>query len=252
MKSALPPIKGYLPSTLIEWEGKLSSIVFLPTCNFRCPFCHASHLVLCPEKLETVPFEPIAAHLRENKGWIDGVVISGGEPTLHERLRGLIEAFRRLVPGVKLDTNGTAPGTVAALIRDGLVDCVAMDVKAPLGDAYERCTGVPVDCDAIQASIDLLRSCGVEHEFRTTVVPGLHTEEDIIEIARLLGPGEKLVLQQFAPLNCLDRRLMELEPYGRPAMRAMAAAASSHGATCVVRGERGDGKAKQGPSEERP
>ncbi len=252
MTDSLPPIKGYLPSSLIEWEGKVACAVFLAGCNFRCPFCHASHLVLAAEKLETIPFEPIERNLRDNRGWIDGVVISGGEPTLHDRLTPLIRAFRRLVPGVKIDTNGSMPHVLEKLIAEGMVDFVAMDIKAPLGEAYDRSAGVPVDREAIEASIDLLRESGVGHEFRTTVVPGLHTQAEVVEIARLLGPNEALVLQQFAPLNCLDRELNDRAPYTRPQLRTMARAAAEFLADCKVRGEPSVKATAPGEGRERP
>jgi pyruvate formate lyase activating enzyme len=234
----LPPIKGFLPSSLIEWEGKVAAAVFLPGCNFRCPFCHATDLVLGADKLNTIPFDAVARHLEANRGWIDGVVLSGGEPTLHAGLAHLIEALRTLVPGIKLDSNGASPEALDALVQKGLIDFVSMDVKAPLGEAYQRATGgVGVDCADIQRSIALLRDGGIGHEFRTTVVPGLHTQADVVAIARLLGPGERLVLQQFAPLNCLDPSLNERKPYGRDALRDMARAAAEHVASCHLRGE---------------
>ncbi len=238
MADTLPPIKGFLPSSLIEWEGKVSSGVFLPGCNFRCPFCHATDLVLAADKLDTIPFDAVARHLEANRGWIDGVVVSGGEPTLHAGLADLIEALRPLAPGIKLDSNGSNPQVLDALVRKGRIDFVSLDVKAPLGEAYQRATGgVGVDCAAIQRSIALLRDSGIGHEFRTTVVPGLHSRADVVAIARLLGPDERLVLQQFAPLNCLDPSLNERKPYGRDALRDMAQAAAEHVASCHLRGE---------------
>ena len=237
----LPPIKGYLRSSLIEWEGKISCAVFLPGCNFRCPFCHAAALVAGADETETIPFQSVAAHLTANAGWIDGAVVSGGEPTLHKNLRDLILTLRELVPAIKLDSNGTHPRVVEALLAEGLVDFVAMDVKAPLDERYSRAAGVPVDCGAIAASVRLLRESGVAHEFRTTVVPGLHAPADIVAIAQFLGRGERLVLQQFAPLNCLDERYNELTPYGRDELRDMARAARAFLDDCVLRGERGPG-----------
>ncbi len=237
MSDALPPIKGFLPSSMIEWEGRLASAVFLPGCNFRCPFCHASALVLRASELPTIPFEAVADHLADNQGWIDGVVVSGGEATLHPGLGALIEALRRLVPGIKLDTNGTSPHVLETLIDDGLIDAVAMDVKCPLDASYNRAAGTRVDLDAVGASIELLRSSGIGHEFRTTVVPEIHEASDVVAIARLLGPGERLVLQQFAPLECLDPTFLDVKPYTRDALRQMAAAAREFVAECHLRGE---------------
>jgi len=237
MNDGLPPIKGFVPASLIEWEGKVSCALFLPQCNFRCPYCHATDLVTGAAELETIPFGLVAKHIEENRGWIDGVVVSGGEATVHPALPRLIEALREHVPAVKLDSNGSKPDVVEQLIESKLIDCVSMDVKAPLGEAYERAAGVPVDCGALQATVDLLRSGGIAHEFRTTVVPGLHTCEDIVEIARQLGPTETLILQQFAPLNCLDPSFLGRRPYSREQLREMAGAASELVAECRVRGE---------------
>ncbi|MFW6161954.1 MAG: anaerobic ribonucleoside-triphosphate reductase activating protein, partial [Planctomycetota bacterium] len=204
MTDPWPPIKGFLPSTMIDWDGKLAAEVFLPGCNFRCPFCHASGLVLRPQELPTIPFQAVADHLRANDGWFDGVVVSGGEPTLHPGLADFIAALRELAPAVKLDTNGTHPEVVERLIADGLIEAVALDVKAPLDGRYARACGAEADLEAVGATIDLLRASGIEHEFRTTVVPGIHEPRDIVIIAQRLGEGERLVLQQFAPLECLD------------------------------------------------
>lgn len=243
MTDALPPIKSFLPTSLIEWEGKISCAVFVPGCNFRCPFCHASGLVLHPDQLETIPFQTIVDHLAENKGWLDGAVVSGGEPTLHAGLAQLITALREHVPAIKLDSNGTHPDVLERLIGDGLIDFVSMDVKAPLDGAYERAAGVPVDIDAVSASIELLRSSGIGREFRTTVVPGLHGQDAIVAIARALGPSETLVLQQFAPLDCLDPTFLDIRPYTRDELRSLAEAAGELLADCHVRGETSDVRA---------
>jgi len=237
MSGSLPPMKGYLPSSLIEWEGRVSCAIFLPGCNFRCPFCHAGRLILTPDELGAIPLDSILSDLHSRRGWIDGVVVSGGEPTLHGGLPELIHALREHVRDVKLDTNGSRPHVVRDLIERRLIDFVAMDVKAPLGEAYQVATGVEADCSVIAETIDLLRTSGIGHEFRTTVVPGLHTTEDIAAIARLLGRTERLILQQFAPLNCLDPSFLERRPYDRRQLRKMAAAASDFVGECKVRGD---------------
>lgn len=233
----LPTIKGFLPTSLIEWEGRIACAIFLPGCNFRCPYCHASDLVVRHAELPAVALDEVVRHLDTHEGWLDGVVVSGGEATLQPRLPWLIEQLRRHVPAVKLDTNGSRPAVVEALVSAGLVESVAMDVKAPLDERYSAAAGVMVDLRAIRSSIEFLKTCGIEHEFRTTVVPGLHTIEDIVAIARTLGAGEKLVLQQFAPLDCLEPSYRELRPIGRQHLREMAAAASGHLVACRVRGE---------------
>ncbi|HUT33895.1 MAG TPA: anaerobic ribonucleoside-triphosphate reductase activating protein [Planctomycetota bacterium] len=237
MSDGLPRIKGFLPTSLIEWEGRVSCALFLPGCNFRCPFCHASDLVLRPDEIPDVSLGSIVEHLQANRGWVDGAVVSGGEATLHEGLAGLLGVLREHLAGIKLDTNGSRPEVVRELMDAGLVNSVALDIKAPLDERYSAAAGVPVDPEAVRATIGLLRSRGIEHEFRTTVVPGLHCARDIIEIARELGPAETLVLQQFAPLNCIDPAYQELRPFSRDQLRDMASAATEFVAGCRLRGE---------------
>ncbi|MFW6107265.1 MAG: anaerobic ribonucleoside-triphosphate reductase activating protein [bacterium] len=237
MSDGLPPIKGFLPTSFIEWEGQISCALFLPGCSFRCPFCHASDLVLRGQELEDVPFESVAAHLDRNEGWIDGVVVSGGEATIHPRLEALLRALRDHAMAVKLDTNGSRPRVLGRLVRDRRVDFVAMDVKAPNAEGYAAAAGTEVDFAAIEASISLLRESGIPHEFRTTVVPGLHGLDEVLGIARLLGGQERLVLQQFAPLNCLDPSYNDRRPLTRDQLRHMAAAAGQLLARCTVRGD---------------
>jgi len=237
MGDALPPVKGFLPISLIEWEGRLACALFLPGCNFRCPFCHASDLVVRPDEIEDVPLSAVIQHIQANRGWVDGVVISGGEATVHDGLPTLIAVLREHVGGIKLDTNGSMPDVVAELVEGGLVNSVAMDVKAPLDARYSAAAGVEVDTEAVRATIAFLRSRGIEHEFRTTVVPGLHTCRDVVEIARELGPTETLVLQQFAPLNCIDPGYQERRPFTREQLRDMASAATEFVSHCRVRGE---------------
>ncbi|NQT86308.1 anaerobic ribonucleoside-triphosphate reductase activating protein [bacterium] len=233
----LPPIKGFLPTTLIEWEGRITTAVFVAGCNFRCPFCHAREIVLEPNALEDIPLDEVLAHIERQKGWVEGIAISGGEPTIHPGLADLIDVFRQVGLAVKLDTNGSNPGVLKSLIDAGVLAAVAMDVKAPLAESYRIAAGVEVDVDFIQASIDILRQSGIEREFRITVVPGMHSVKDILAVARLLGEGEKLILQQFAPLDCLDPAYNERAPVKRVELRDMAAAAAEFVSECRVRGE---------------
>ncbi|MBL7140549.1 MAG: anaerobic ribonucleoside-triphosphate reductase activating protein [Planctomycetes bacterium] len=184
--TGLPPIAGYHPTTLLDWPGRLAAIVFLPRCNFRCPFCHAGHLLGDPA--ETVPLEAVLAHLADREGWLDGVVVCGGEPTLWPTLGDLCRRFRDAGLPVKLDTNGTRPDVLAALLDAGLVDAVAMDVKAPLDARYARAAGVEAaDLQTLRRSIALLMASTAEVEFRTTVVPTLLAEAEIQAIGETLA-----------------------------------------------------------------
>ena len=150
-------IKGHLPVTLLDWEGKVATVLFLGGCNFRCPFCHNPELVLRPDEQPTVPFEDVTAYLAGKKGWIDGVVITGGEPTLSPGLRPLIEKIRALGYPVKLDTNGSNPSVLGALLDAGLVDYVAMDIKSRFED-YAAATQTDVSIKAIIEGLNRSKS----------------------------------------------------------------------------------------------
>jgi len=206
LNADLPPIKGFLETSFIDWPGKLCALFFVGGCNFRCPFCHNHPLVLAPEGMESLNFEKILDHLATRKNWLAGICISGGEPTLSPGLPKMITRLKAEGWAIKLDTNGSRPEMLAQLLADNLLDRVAMDVKAPLTqDKYERCAGCPVDLSAIQESIELLTKSGIPHEFRMTIVPGLHTEEDIVAWARQFDHScSHLTLHNFNPRTTLD------------------------------------------------
>jgi pyruvate formate lyase activating enzyme len=227
-------IKGFLENTLIDWPGKLCSIVFLPGCNFRCPYCHAKHLVHSDPLDESIPVGAVTQKLEELKGWLDGVVVSGGEPTLHDELEGLLEEFRKTGALTKLDTNGSDPEMIGHLVDRGLVDCVAMDVKAPLDDRYLAVTGGRADLACIRRSIKVIMDAGVEYEFRTTMCPAFVRVEDVVEIARSVSGARRLALQQFRPTDCLDESLEKVTPYDREVLERAARLAAEFVAECVV------------------
>jgi pyruvate formate lyase activating enzyme len=207
-------IKGFLETSFVDWPGKVVSMLFLPWCNFRCPFCHNHQLVLDPGGLEDIPRTYIMARLAELKGWVDGVCISGGEPTIHPHLPSLITEIKDSGLLVKLDTNGSRPEILRSLLERGLLDCVAMDIKAPLDEVkYARAAGVPVDLEKIRESICLLKKGKVDYHFRTTIVPALHKEEDLLHIARHLSGSSSLTLQNFNPEDPLDPALKGTTPY---------------------------------------
>ncbi len=207
-------VKGFLETSFVDWPGKVASVLFLPGCNFRCPFCHNHQLVLNPAGHEDIPRTYIMARLAELKGWVDGVCITGGEPTIHPHLPSLIAEIKGAGFLVKLDTNGSHPHVLESLVERGLVDCVAMDVKAPLNEvSYSRAAGVPADLEKIQESICFLKKGKVTYQFRTTVVPALHKEEDLLHLAHHLSGSSSLTLQNFNPEDPLDPRLKETSPY---------------------------------------
>jgi len=193
-------VKGFVDISFVDWDGKISSVIFISCCNFRCPFCQNVNLVLNPEKLDTTPFEYIEDQLKKQKGWTDGVCITGGEPTLQSSLPELCSRIKKMGFLVKLDTNGTNPTQLKELMDKKLVDYIAMDIKAPLTtEKYSKATGINVEkmLENVKESIRLLLESSMDYEFRTTVVPTIHDLEDIKQICRSLKGCRKYVLQKF-------------------------------------------------------
>jgi pyruvate formate lyase activating enzyme len=215
-------IKGFLETSLVDWRGKICSVIFLPHCNFRCPYCHNHGLVFHPQQYRAVPLKDILHRLSSLREWIDGICITGGEPTLNSGLPLLIRKIRRHGFLVKLDTNGSNPTMLERLIAEGEIDAVSMDVKAPLDPfSYRRAAGCAVDIDLILRSIELLRQERVEYEFRLTVVPGLHSEDDVKLVGSQLRAGPRLILQNFNPENPLNPRMKKTRPYDPEMLRRM-------------------------------
>ncbi len=234
------PIKGFIENSLIEWEGKIVSIIFLPTCNLRCPYCHAPHLVQTPNELESIPVDAVIGRIRQNVGWVDGVVVTGGEPTAHKHLDGFLALLKDAGVQVRLDTNGTNPGILKDFISRRLLDCVAMDIKAPLQQGkYEMVAGVPCNVEDIRESIRIIMDSGIEYEFRTTVCPSQLDGDDIEEIGRTIEGAGRYILQSFRPNHCLDAEMLNIEPYPPETMRSFAVNAGKYVGYCCVRGEEG-------------
>lgn len=191
-------IHGFSGLTLLDYPGRLAATVFCGSCNFRCPFCHNSSLVLCPSSLPAIPAEEVLDKLRKRASSLEGVCVTGGEPTLQADLPDFIRAIREYTGlAVKLDTNGSRPDVIEELVGDGLVDFIAMDIKAS-PDGYARATGLPsFSMDEIFRSVDFIRSCGIDYEFRTTVVSGLHTAEDFRQTGQWLKGVRSYALQMY-------------------------------------------------------
>jgi pyruvate formate lyase activating enzyme len=160
--------------------------------------------------------------------------VTGGEPTLNSDLPVLLSKIKLLDMSVKLDTNGTNPGMLENLVRKKLVDYIAMDIKAPL-EKYSTAAGVFVDREKIAQSVDFLKECGVDYEFRTTVVPALHSREDILAICHWLGHAKRYSLQQFLPAKTLDQRMAAIRPYTPQQMKELAELAGPFFDACEVK-----------------
>jgi len=234
-------IKGFVETSLCDWDGCISSVVFLPRCNFRCPFCQNGELILDWEKLPTVELDTVKAYLAAHSDWIDGVVVTGGEPTLWDDLPSLLETFKGQGMKVKLDTNGSRPEAVRGLIRKGLVDFIAMDIKAPLDERYNEAAGVKAPLENLKESIELIQDFGDAYEFRTTLVPGLVGEGEIRLIAEAVEGAGRLVLQRFVPENSLDNRFRGAVPYQDSFVTRLLEIAGGHVETCFYRGKIGVG-----------
>ena len=190
-------IAGLQKLTLLDYPGHVACTVFTPGCNFRCPFCHNAPLVL-PERpgCDTTEDE-VLAFLKKRVGILDGVAVTGGEPLLHRDIGAFLEKVRALGYKIKLDTNGSFPDRLIELVRAGLVDRVAMDVKNDPA-LYGKTVGIEnFDLAPVERSKDFLLSGAVEYEFRTTVVKGLHTPESLIAAARWIEGAKEYYLQQF-------------------------------------------------------
>lgn len=222
-------VKGFLPASMLDWPGRMCTTIFLGRCNFRCPYCHNPELVLEPDSYENIPVVEILSYIKERKDWIDSVVITGGEPTLSRGLRDLIVLLKESGFYVKLDTNGSKPSILKQLLQEKLVDFIAMDLKVDF-EEYPKAVRAPVDINAIIESVKLIIESAPEYEFRTTLVPGIITPENLESLARRVsGMGaSKLVFQQFRSENTLDEEFRKLKPYSHKEIEEMVNIASKY------------------------
>ena len=219
-------LKGWVRTSLIDYPDHIATVLFTGGCDFRCPMCHNADLVLRPGELETLPEDSVWDFVARRTGMVDGAVITGGEPTLQADLSRFLQQLQESGLDAKLDTNGYRPDVLEALLNEGLVAYVAMDVKAP-PQKYPLLCGIPdVDTSRVARSIALLQESEIDYEFRTTVVPGLLHADDIEAIARWIKGARRYILQQFRPLNTLDPALETAIPYSPADLHAMAERAS--------------------------
>lgn len=191
-------VKGFQGTSLLDFPGRVSSLVFIGGCNLSCGFCHNPGLVLESEQYPDYPLDELFADLEQRKSFIDGIVVSGGEPTLAEGLIPFLERIKDLDLQVKLDTNGLTPQVLETLLERRLVDYVAVDFKtAP--QRYSELHSQPVDVIALLSSCRLVIDTAPEYEFRTTCVPGLVDEPEIVAMGEVLRGASHWVLQQYVP-----------------------------------------------------
>lgn len=206
-------IRGFKEVSFLDWAGAVCSIIFLPNCNFRCPYCHNAQLVLDPGSVPRIQEADIFSRLRKQKRWIEGVVVTGGEPTLSPTLPQLLASIHKYGLKVKLDTNGSRPDVLKALFDKHLVDYAVMDIKAPLQkDKMDAVTGIDAPLDRIAESIRLIMASGLPHQFRTTFCPRFLTSDDLNLIGETIRGAQVWTVQNYNNENTLDPSLISVLP----------------------------------------
>lgn len=237
-------IGGLEKMTLIDYPGQLAAIVFTKGCNFRCHFCY-NPLLVWPDRetdekkyektYPTITEDEFFLFLESRKGRLDGIVITGGEPTLHRDLPEFIKKIRAFGYKIKLDTNGTNPEALSDLLKENLLDYIAMDLKAPY-DKYENVTGVKINCQNLEKSVKMVIESDLPHEFRTTVVPGLLELSDFDKMGQAISGADAWYLQKFkSDTELVDRDLERHAPFSDKEMEEMASVGKKYVKICEVR-----------------
>ena len=227
-------IGGLQKTSLLDYPGILSAIIWTAGCNFRCPFCYNKQLVL--GKTEIISEETILSFLEKRRDVLEGLSISGGEPLLQEDIVDFTEKVKKLNYLIKIDTNGAFPERLKELIDKKLVDYVSMDVKAPK-EKYDQLVGVKTDISKIEQSIDLIKNEAPDYEFKTTVIPGMLNKKDIVEIAKWLEGSKQFYLQQFksdSPL--VSSKLNDVAPYSKEKLNEILQEIKPFFKNCSLRG----------------
>jgi len=232
-------IAGLQKTTLIDYPGKIACVVFLAGCNFRCPWCYSSELVL-PLKIAQHPRiseKEFFDFLRGRKGLLEGVVICGGEPTINKELPQFIGKIKNLGYAVKLDTNGSNPEMLKDLVDTGLIDYVAMDIKTSSeSPVYQNLMIEGITIDKIKQSVDILKQGKVDFEFRTTVVNTIHAKDDFLDIAKWIGgKNVNYYLQNFRAEKTIDPGFENVEPFKDAFLKEIAKEISPYFKICQVR-----------------
>jgi len=230
-------IGGLQKLTLIDYPGKLSCTVFTVGCNWRCGFCQNPELVI-PDRFDAQPNlskDDFFRFLNSKKGLLDGVCLTGGEPTIYKDLPEFIKEIKSFGFLVKLDTNGSNPKMIEYLLSKGFLDYIAMDVKASK-ENYSKVVGVKVNLNNIQKSIDLIKNSGIDYEFRVTVVPTIIDENEIKEIGRWLFEVKLIAVQQFQNKKTLRREFKNIKPYSEEKLKKLSKILESYAEKIEIRG----------------
>lgn len=229
---------GLQKLTLIDYPGEMAATVFTIGCNFLCGFCHNPELVDA-EKIKNQPRikeEDFFKFLKGRTGILEGVCITGGEPTLQPDMEDFCLKIKKLGFDVKLDTNGMRPDIIERLLKKDVLDYIAMDIKAPLTqEKYEKITGVKTDIEKIKQSVEIIKKSGLRYEFRTTILPAFHSREDIIEIAKALAPANFYYIQQFRLGKTLNPAFEKEKSYSKKELEEIQQSISQYFVRCIIR-----------------
>ena len=229
-------IRGIYKTSFLDYPGKICAVLFSGGCNLRCRFCHNPDLACNSQDLDSFSNEEALAFLKKRQHLIDGVTISGGEPTLAENLEDFLGDLRDLDLLVKLDTNGFRPERVKTLLADELVDYVALDIKTS-PEKYDTVAGCSVSFDDVATTVEYLKSAKAEYELRTTCVPGYVTADDFRAIGTVLGRVSSYYLQQYvASVPLLDPSWEEITPYSIDKLYEFQHIVSTFSDRCQIRG----------------
>lgn len=228
-------VKGFQGTSLLDFPGRIASLIFFGGCNLHCPYCHNPALVLEPESYPDIPLEELLAELAERRGFIDGVVVTGGEPTLAPQLLPLLRGVRELGLQIKLDTNGLAPKVLEGLLTDQLVDYIACDLKTS-PERYPELQWRGGGAGPLRESLVLLRSAQLPVEFRTTCAPGLVEAADIEAMGLAIEGAQEWVLQQFVPAHAMEPACRALDPHSVETLQGFAALARDYVPNVRLRG----------------
>lgn len=188
---------GFEKFSMVDFDGRIACTVFTGGCNFRCPFCHNGALVVGNVKAQEIEMQEVFDYLKKRKGLVDAVCVTGGEPTMHKDLPDFLREVRSLGYATKLDTNGTNPQMLADVIAEGLVDYIAMDIKNSKAK-YPQTIGIErANLDDISKSVEILLNCGIDCEFRTTIIDEFHTADDMREIAEWIKGAKRYYMQKY-------------------------------------------------------
>lgn len=214
-------IGGFQPFSCVDFPGKTCAIVFTSGCNFRCPYCHNPELVLPKRYAKLIDEKAIFRFLEMRKGLLDGVCVTGGEPTIQPDLPEFLARIRSMGFSVKLDTNGGRPEMLRRILDERLADYLAMDVKAP-PDKYRTIVGFAIAPETIRTSIRMIIDSGIEHEFRTTVVSSLTSLDDLLAIGHEIRGAQRYYLQRFVPSKACDPDMLNASSYSREVLQKLA------------------------------